>query len=957
MKGCPADAPTPIALPGVNPVSLESVLCTEELKWRPTRQLDYATENRALTALTQALADSPRNILQTLVNTILETLHVDSAGISLLTADAKRFYWPAIAGVWQPYIGGSTPRDFGPCGDVLECNGPLLFKRLTCFVPVTPLGEECLLIPFYVKGEAVGIIWAVVHDALRKFDAEDVRQLESLGRFASAAYQATESLNVVLEHRRAAHSPLEDALESSQTMQRVNQELRDSEAFNRSIVESSPDCIKVLDPAGILLSINNGQALLGIADIQPFLNKSWIEFWNDDVDREAAQAAIVTAAAGGQGNFVGFFRTLRGEPKWWDVRISPILDAESQPVRLLAVSRDVTARRQSEMNFEFLAAISHDLVRFTGVDEMMPVIGAKIGAHFELSLCAFAEIDETAEQVAINHDWHRADVPSLVGVHHLADFVEGEFIRMARAGEIIIVRDTAADTRTTPEKFAALHIASFICVPLIRDGQWRFALCLYRSEAYAWREDEIELARELTVRIWTRLERLRAEQALRESQRFLRSSLDALSGHLAVLDEGGNILEVNEAWRRFVDANQFAIPDYGIGSSYLQLGGSTLPQESEAPAYKRGIADVIAGRQPRFELEYPCHSPTEQRWFVMRVTRFQSPGPVRIVIVHDNITSRKRTEDELRQSEARFRLMADSAPVLIWLSGIDTLCFWFNKTWLDYTGRSMEQEIGNGWAETVHPADLDRCLETYAAAFNARAPLSMEYRRQGRDGVYRWFLDIGVPRYAAEHEFTGYIGSCTDITAVKRAEAAMRKSEERYHTLFNAIDEGFCIIEIILNEQNQPIDYRFLEINPTFTKQTGLTDPVGKRIREIIPDIENHWIETYGNVALSGESIRFVNETAAMDGRWFDVYACRVGEPDNWKVAVIFNDITTRRHSQEALLQTHAALQTHAEELGRFNRIAVGRELRMIELKKEINELCAQQGQPERYPLEFERGR
>jgi hypothetical protein len=146
-------------------------------------------------ALAQALADSPSTILQTLADTILEVLQSDSAGVSLLTPHdgGKTFYWPAIAGAWQPHIGGGTPRDFGPCGDVLDRNIPLLFKqferRYTYFQPVTPPTEECLLVPFYVAGTAVGTIWAITHNDRRQFDAEDQRQLVSLGRFASAAYQ------------------------------------------------------------------------------------------------------------------------------------------------------------------------------------------------------------------------------------------------------------------------------------------------------------------------------------------------------------------------------------------------------------------------------------------------------------------------------------------------------------------------------------------------------------------------------------------------------------------------------------------------------------------------------------------------------------------------------------------------------------------------------------------------
>ena len=177
--------------------SLESILLTEELLNRPWRPPDHEKENSALVALTKALADSPRTILQTLSEKVLEILHVDSAGLSLVTKDENSFHWPAIAGAWQPHIGGGTPRHFGPCGDVLDRNLPMLFthweRRYPYLSEATPLAEEGLLIPFYVNGKAVGTIWAIAHNKHRKFDAEDLRLLESMSRFASAAYQAVES--------------------------------------------------------------------------------------------------------------------------------------------------------------------------------------------------------------------------------------------------------------------------------------------------------------------------------------------------------------------------------------------------------------------------------------------------------------------------------------------------------------------------------------------------------------------------------------------------------------------------------------------------------------------------------------------------------------------------------------------------------------------------------------------
>jgi PAS domain S-box-containing protein len=186
--------------------SLESILCTEELHRRPSRTPDHAKENRALVALMSALDHSPSTIFQTLADTILDITQCDSAGLSLLTRDGKkpdicgkRFYWPAIAGMWNPHVGGGTPRNFGPCGDVLDRNSTLLFthfeRRYPYLLPVIPAAVECLLVPFYVGGQAVGTIWAIMHSDRRRFDAEDERVMGSLGKFASSAYQALASID------------------------------------------------------------------------------------------------------------------------------------------------------------------------------------------------------------------------------------------------------------------------------------------------------------------------------------------------------------------------------------------------------------------------------------------------------------------------------------------------------------------------------------------------------------------------------------------------------------------------------------------------------------------------------------------------------------------------------------------------------------------------------------------
>jgi PAS domain S-box-containing protein len=146
---------------------------------------------------------------------------------------------------------------------------------------------------------------------------------------------------------------------------------------------------------------------------------------------------------------------------------------------------------------------------------------------------------------------------------------------------------------------------------------------------------------------------------------------------------------------------------------------------------------------------------------------------------HRDITERKRAEEQLRESEARFQAMADTAPVMIWMTGTDALCNYFNKPWLEFTGRTMEQEVGTGWIQGVHPDDVQGCFDGFLPAFHGRKPFRMEYRLRRADGEYRWVLESGIPRYTGAGEFAGYIGSNIDITDIKRAE-----EERRAHLWF-----------------------------------------------------------------------------------------------------------------------------------------------------------------------------
>jgi PAS domain S-box-containing protein len=298
-----------------------------------------------------------------------------------------------------------------------------------------------------------------------------------------------------------------------------------------------------------------------------------------------------------------------------------------------------------------------------------------------------------------------------------------------------------------------------------------------------------------------------------------------------------------------------------------------------------------------------------------------------------NALARKRADVALRESEARFRLMADAAPVMVWMSGTDKGCTYFNKAWLDFTGRPPESQLCSGWCEGVHPDDLRRCLDTYVRAFDARQGFRMEYRLQRSDGEYRWVLDTGAPRFDSDGTFEGYIGSCIDITDQKRVEEALREREGRLRFLL----ESTHAIPWVADVQSM----RFTYVGPQAAALLGY--PVEAWLGQdfwpdhIHPDDRETALAFCLEHSRTHSDYEFDYRMVAADGRvvWIhDVVnvVAEGGTPRTLRGFMI--DVTARRHAEEES-------RTLREQLAHVGRITAMGEM-AASIAHEINQpLCA----------------
>lgn len=263
-------------------------------------------------------------------------------------------------------------------------------------------------------------------------------------------------------------------------------------------------------------------------------------------------------------------------------------------------------------------------------------------------------------------------------------------------------------------------------------------------------------------------------------------------------------------------------------------------------------------------------------------------------------------ESRLRAAESRFRALVNASSDVVYRMSAD----WTEMRELDGRGFLADTDSPSiRWIEDyILSDDRPRVMAAVEKAILSKGIFELEHRVRRADGSTGWTFSRAVPVIGADGEIVEWFGMASDVTERVSAEAALRESEAQYRTLFEAVDAGFCVMEMKFDDNRRAVDYRYVDVNPAFERQTGVSNVGGRWIKELVPDLEQHWFDIYGEVALSGKPQRFENRAEPV-GRWYDVHAFRIGAPELRQVAVLFNDVTERKKAEERLRTLNETLE------------------------------------------------
>lgn len=546
--------------------------------------------------------------------------------------------------------------------------------------------------------------------------------------------------------------------------------------------------------------------------------------------------------------------------------MSPIQDASGAIVGISSIARDITHHKETEAALKRQVAFDELM---TGVLTRFTTQGAS-----EVDDSVIYALQQTAEFIGVDHayvivfsvdrttwsathEWCGGGVQRQYGHYQKVPVGSVPWSESKILGGEVIRIDHMQDYPPQAREERQLAdvrggMQSILLVPIRGSAGVIAGAVGFDSHARpaAWNDEDVSHCKMVGDAIATVLERKRAEAALRHSQEKFSKAFEASPAIITIIRiNDRRYLEVNRAFEHHTGFMRTEV----LGRSITEVG-----LWAELQSLRYAFETVVAQGRVR-NMEARFHTKNGEALIVLLSAEIiEFDGQSCVLTVAEDITERKQAEDALRESEQRFRIMADTAPIMMWMAGADKGYSDFNRGWSQFTGRTSAQESGDGWLEGVHPADRQKCMTTHHAAFDRRLPFTVEYRLRRHDGEYRWVTDTGVPRLLPDGSFVGYIGCCFDVDDQKQAELARTDLSRRLMTaqeaertriareLHDGIGQALALLGIQMQRAGQPARAGGGKKNPGMAELSAKLKEIGTQVSRLSHQLHSSELEFLG---------------------------------------------------------------------------------------------------------------
>lgn len=683
----------------------------------------------------------------------------------------------------------------------------------------------------------------------------------------------------------------------------AEQQLVESENRFRNMADHAPVMMWVTDPTGYCTYLNHSwYAFTGQtpAEAEGF---GWVDATHPD-DKAMAEQAFVDANAA-QGPFYIEYR-LRGADgryRWAIDAAMPRFGSDGEFLGYVGSVVDIDARKRVELRREALVQLADRFRDTRDPTEIAYAAAEMLGRALDVSRAGYGFVDRDAETIVIDRDWNAPGVTSLAGTLHFRDF--GSYIEDLKRGQTVVIVDAREDRRTaeSPLALEGIGARSLVNMPLREEGGLVALLFLNNATPREWSDEELAFISDVAERARQAVERRRAEELLRVSEARFRSAVDAIGGLLWTNNARGEMEGEQPGWAALTGQTREQYEGLGWASAvHPEDAQPTVEAWNEAVAERRPF--VFEHRVRRFDGQW-------RRYSIRAIPSLDRDGAITEWIgVHTDITDLAQTQAALRDSETRFRTMAEAMPGFVWTADAEGLLDYTSQRWSDYSGDGDGEAKGQGWAAFVHPDDLERAFGAWSASLADQSLYEVEFRLRDRHGDYRWWLARAVP-VRDEGGEVRWIGSAADIdTIVAAREVLARSQAELKDTVAHRTAERDR-----LWESSQDIlaaidlEGRFLAVSPAVTPILGwLPDEmVGRSVFDFIlpEDME----ASQGALATATEGVlpTFENRYRHKAGgsRWISWIA----SPEEGQISAIGRHITAQKAAEAELALAQDALR------------------------------------------------